>query len=182
MKNAIIFSGTGGQGIVSMGKMLADAAIESGKHALDYPSYGAEQRGGIAKSVVIIDDKEIVSPMAQKGGVLVAMTQNAYNTFINDLEPGGTLVYDSAMITKPIERTDIKKVAIPAGDLAIQIGSPRVANVIIIGALVFIGGYVTLDQIKDSLNTKFADKSETVRKLNEVALDKGFEIAKNLNK
>ena len=86
------------------------------------------------------------------------------------------------MITKPIERTDIKKVAIPAGDLAIQIGSPRVANVIIIGALVFIGGYVTLDQIKDSLNTKFADKSETVRKLNEVALDKGFEIAKNLNK
>lgn len=78
MKNAIIFSGSGGQGIMSMGTMLAQSAVESGKHAIYLPSYGAEQRGGSAKCVVIIDDAEIVSPMAKYAGLFVAMSDMGY--------------------------------------------------------------------------------------------------------
>ena len=99
MKNAIIFSGSGGQGIMSMGIMLAQSAVESGKHAVYLPSYGAEQRGGSAKCVVIIDDEEIVSPMTKYAGTFVALSDTGYNKFIDELEPGGLLIYDSALVT-----------------------------------------------------------------------------------
>ena len=78
MKNAIIFTGSGGQGVMSMGIMLAQSAVESGRHAVYLPSYGAEQRGGSAKCIVIIDKDEIISPMAGSGGVLVAMNNMGY--------------------------------------------------------------------------------------------------------
>lgn len=178
MKNAIIFSGSGGQGVMSMGIMLAQAAVESGRHAIYMPSYGPEQRGGSAKCTVIIDRDEIISPMAGSGGVLVAMNNMAYNKFINELEPGGTLIYDSAMLTAPIERDDIKTVPVPAVDIALGLGSAKVANVVVIGALIGMTGIISADEFKKSLDIKFASKSEAVRALNHEALKKGMELAK----
>lgn len=178
MKNAIIFSGSGGQGIMSMGNMLAQSAVESGKHAIYLPSYGAEQRGGSAKCVVIIDDQEIVSPMAKYAGIFVAMSDMGYNKFINELEPGGTLIYDSALVTCPIERDDIKVIAVPAGDMALELGSPKVANVIVNGVLIGLSNIVSRETFQESLDRKFASKSEKVRELNRAALEAGIEFAK----
>ena len=172
MKNAIIFSGSGGQGIMSMGIMLAQSAVESGKHAVYLPSYGAEQRGGSAKCVVIIDDEEIVSPMTKYAGTFVALSDTGYNKFIDELEPGGLLIYDSALVTSRIERDDITAVGIPAGDIALEVGSPKVANVII-GLM----GIVSQETFQQSLDLKFAKKSEEVRALNRKALQAGIDYA-----
>ena len=175
MKNAIIFTGSGGQGVMSMGIMLAQSAVESGRHAAYMPSYGPEQRGGSAKCTVVIDTEEIVSPMAGSGGVLVAMNNTAYKKFIGELEPGGTLLYDSTLVTVPIERTDIT--AIPADALALEVGSPRVANVIVIGALIALTGLVTPEEFQRSLDLKFAKKSDAVRAMNAEALKRGIAAA-----
>lgn len=178
MKNAIIFTGSGGQGVMSMGIMLAQSAVESGRHAAYMPSYGPEQRGGSAKCTVIIDNEEIVSPMAGSGGVLVAMNNGAYRKFIGELEPGGTLIYDSTLVTDKIEREDITAVGIPAGELALQVGSPRVANIIIIGALIARTGIITSEEFEHSLERKFAVKGEAVITLNRQALRCGLEASK----
>ena len=172
MKNAIIFSGSGGQGIMSMGIMLAQSAVESGKHAVYLPSYGAEQRGGSAKCVVIIDDEEIVSPMTKYAGTFVALSDTGYNKFIDELEPGGLLIYDSALVTSKIERDDITAVGIPAGDIALEVGSPKVANVII-GLM----GNVSQETFQQSMDLKFAKKSEEVRALNRKALQAGIDYS-----
>ena len=172
MKNAIIFSGSGGQGIMSMGIMLAQSAVESGKHAVYLPSYGTEQCGGSAKCVVIIDDEEIVSLMTKYAGTFVALSDTGYNKFIDELEPGGLLIYDSALVTSRIERDDITAVGIPAGDIALEVGSPKVANVII-GLM----GIVSQETFQQSLDLKFAKKSEEVRALNRKALQTGIDYA-----
>ena len=178
MKNAIIFSGSGGQGIMSMGTMLAQSAVESGKHAIYLPSYGAEQRGGSAKYVVIIDDAEIVSPMAKYAGLFVAMSDMGYKKFIDELEPAGTLICDSAMVTSKIERDDINVISIPAGDMAVELGEPRAANTIVMGAIIGITGLVSREAMMDSLDRKFAAKPDKVRETNKRALDLGIEYAK----
>lgn len=177
MKNAIIFSGSGGQGIMSMGIVLAQSAVEGGKHAEYLPSYGAEQRGGSAKCVVVIDDEEIVSPMAKTAGLFVAMSDMGYKKFINELEPHGTLICDSTLVTSEIERDDIKVIKIPAGDMAVELGEPRAANIIVIGAIIGITGVVSQETMHESLDRKFAKKSDKVRELNSRALDLGIEYA-----
>lgn len=178
MKNAIIFSGSGGQGVMSMGIMLAQAAVESGKHAAYMPTYGPEQRGGSAKCTVIIDEAEIVSPMAQFGRVLVAMNSVAYHKFINELEPGGTLIYDSTSITEEIERKDITAIAVPAADIALEIGSPKVANILVNGVLLGACGIVSPEDFQKSLDAKFARKGPEVCALNAKALQRGLELGR----
>lgn len=182
MKNAIIFSGSGGQGIMSMGIMLAQSAVESGKHAVYLPSYGAEQRGGSAKCIVIIDDNEIVSPMTRYSGTFVALSEPGYKKFISELEPGGILVYDSALVTTPIERSDISVIPVPAGDIAVEVGSPKAANVVIIGVLIGLTGIVSQETYQQSLDMKFAGKSESVRMLNRKALEEGVKFAAGICK
>lgn len=178
MSKTFIFSGSGGQGIMSMGTMLAQAALDSGRHAIYMPSYGPEQRGGSAKCVVSIDDNEIPCPMAEYGEVLVAMSKLAYDKFIYELKPGGVLLYDNTMITEEIERKDITAIPVPAGNLAIELGSPKIANVIVDGVLVGMTDIVTPEEFIKSLDMKFASKSEEVRALNKKAFEYGYELAK----
>lgn len=177
MSKTFIFSGSGGQGIMSMGTMLAQAAVESGKHAIYMPSYGPEQRGGSAKCVVMIDEDEVPCPMAEYGEVFVAMSMLAYNKFLYELLPGGVLIYDNTMIPQKIEREDIKAIPVPAGDLALEIGSPKVANVIVDGVLIGMTGIVSPEEFMQSLDMKFAGKSESVRELNRKAFDCGLKLA-----
>ena len=181
MRKTIIFSGSGGQGIMSMGTMLAQAAVESGKHAVYMPSYGPEQRGGSAKCVVIIDDEGVPCPMAEYGDALVALSMLAYNKFLYELKPGGLLLYDNTVITEPISRTDITAIPVPADDLAIEIGAPRSANVIVAGVLIGLLGLVSEEEFSRSLERKFASKSQSVKDQNTKALRKGLELGEKYN-
>lgn len=164
---------------MSMGTMLAQAAVECGRHAVYMPSYGPEQRGGSAKCTVIIDSADILSPMAKTGGILVAMSQLAYDKYIDTLEPGGILIYDNTMITGAIERGDITAIPVPAADLAREAGAPRAANVLVDGVLLGIRPVVSPEEFQKSLDAKFAKKSQDVRDSNTRAFNKGLELGKN---
>ena len=178
MKNAIAFTGAGGQGVISMGIILADSAVEHGKYASYVPRYGSEQRGGNAKCCVIIDDNEVVSPMVSKYGILIAMNQPSYNTFLPELEEGGVLIYNSSQVKPSETRDDVTFIAVPADDIAEELGSPKVANVIMSGALLGVTGLIDPEDFSKSLDRKFASKGEKACMLNREALKRGVELAR----
>ncbi len=174
MKKSFVFSGSGGQGIMSAGMMMAHAAIDMEKHATFLPEYGPEQRGGSAKCTVIISDGEIISPLTKKCDNLVAMNEQAYNKFKDDIKEGGILVVNSSRITKPIEREDVKVISVPVDDIALEVGNIKVANIVIIGALIGATDVVSKDIFVASLEEKFKAKKPEILEMNMKALEKGI--------
>lgn len=174
MKKSFVFSGSGGQGIMSAGMMMAHAAIDMKKHATFLPEYGPEQRGGSAKCTVIISDDEIVSPLTKKCDNLVAMNEQAYNKFKDDIKEGGILVVNSSRITSEINRDDVKVIAVPVDDIALEVGNIKVANIVIIGALIGATEIVSKDIFVASLEEKFKAKKPEILEMNMKALEKGI--------
>lgn len=174
MKKSFVFSGSGGQGIMSAGMMMAHAAIDMEKHATFLPEYGPEQRGGSAKCTVIISDGEIVSPLTKKCDNLVAMNEQAYNKFKDDIKEGGILVVNSSRITSEISRDDVKVIAVPVDDIALEVGNIKVANIVIIGALIGATEIVSKDIFVASLEEKFKEKKPEILEMNMKALEKGI--------
>lgn len=178
MKKSFVFSGSGGQGIMSAGMMLAHAAIDMQKHATFLPEYGPEQRGGSAKCTVIISDGEIVSPLTKKCDNLVAMNEQAYNKFQDSIKQGGTLVINSSRITSPVERDDVKVISVPVDDIALEVGNIKVANIVIIGALIGATDIVSKEIFVSSLEEKFKSKNPEILEMNMKALEKGIAFGK----
>ncbi len=174
MKNSFVFSGSGGQGIMSAGIMLAHAAIDMGKHATFLPEYGPEQRGGSAKCTVIISDSEIVSPLTKKCDNLVALNEQAYNKFNDSVKKGGNLIANSSLVTSEIARDDVNVISVPVDDIALEVGSIKVANVVIIGVLIGATGIVSKEIFVKSLEEKFKGKKPEILEMNMKALEKGI--------
>lgn len=174
MKKSFVFSGSGGQGIMSAGIMLAHTAIDMSKHSTFLPEYGPEQRGGSAKCTVIISDDEIISPLTKKCDTLVAMNEQAYAKFAESIKEGGLLVINSSRIKSEPDRNDVKILAVPVDDVALELGSVKVANTVIIGALIGATGIVSKEVFIKSLEDKFKTKKPEVLELNLKALEKGI--------
>ena len=168
MKKSLIFSGAGGQGVVSAGVMTAKAAVDAGKYATFLPEYGPEQRGGSAKCTVIISDDAIISPL----------TKQSFSKFTPQLKSGGILLLNSNRVTSPLKREDITAISVPVDDIAVEIGNPKVSNIVIIGALIGATGIVSEEEFLDSLKKKFASKAPVIMEMNEKALRKGVELGK----
>lgn len=179
MKQSFVFSGSGGQGIMSAGIMLAHAAIDEAKHATYLPEYGPEQRGGSAKCTVIISDGDIISPLTKKCDNLICMNELAYRKFAGDLKPGGLLVINSSRIINEEIRDDVRVLSVPVDDIALSLGNVRVANIVLIGALVGATDIVSKDVLVRSLEEKFKGKKPEILEMNMIALEKGIELAKN---
>lgn len=175
MKQSFVFSGSGGQGIMSAGITLAQTAIEMEKHSTFLPEYGPEQRGGSAKCTVIISDEEIISPLPKKCDTLIAMNELAYAKFIGDVKEGGTVVVNSSRI-KTIARDDVKTISVPVDDVALELGNVKVANTVLIGALIGATGIVSKEVVIESLSKKFKEKSPKIMELNIAAIEKGIEL------
>lgn len=174
MKTSFVFSGSGGQGIMSAGIMLAHAAIDMGKHATFLPEYGPEQRGGSAKCTVIISDDEIVSPLTKKSNNFVAMNEQAYNKFKDDVKEGGIMVLNSSRIASANDCGDVKAISVPVDDIALEVGNIKVANIVIIGALIGATGIVSKEVFVASLEEKFKEKKPEILEMNLKALEKGI--------
>ena len=140
MKFTLIISGSGGQGVMSIGMSLAGSAVEGGLHATFMPLYGPEQRGGSAKCTVIVSDSEIVSPLPKQSDGLIVMNETSFKKFTPELKPGGVLVRNINRTTSALKRTDIEVVDVPADDLAHELGSDKIANIILIGAMLGYSG------------------------------------------
>lgn len=137
MENRIIIAGSGGQGILFLGKLIAYSGMLDGKEVTWFPSYGAEMRGGTANCTVIVSDEMIGSPVIRNPDILIAMNEASYNRFSERLLAGGVLIYDSSLINVKDQRSDVKSIGVPATELSASLKNTKSANMIMMGA--FIG-------------------------------------------
>jgi len=155
----IVFSGFGGQGLMSLGKILAKAALISGKHTTCFPSYGAEVRSGTAHCFVKISDTRIGSPIMMEPDIAILLNQPSLDKFEKTIKPGGILILNSDLIQKGVERDDLNVKIFPLSSLALECGNIRVANVIALGLLA-------------SLRPELIEKGVIIRVLKELFTNK----------
>ena len=155
-------AGFGGQGVLSMGVILARAACGAGKFVSWYPSYGPEQRGGTANCGVVISGQPIGSPMVCAADVLVAMNRPSLEKFAGEVKPGGLLLYNAAIGEFPAPK-GVRALAVPAQELAKESGSPRASNVAMVGVLAALGGFGLPDAVyREAIAANFSGKEKVV--------------------
>ena len=156
--NKMFFAGSGGQGIMLMGQMVASAAILENKTTTFFPSYGPEMRGGTANCTVIVSDKPISSPIIFESDCVTAMNLPSMLKFEPTLKPGGVLLLNKSIIHQDAKRSDIKVYEIPANDIAAELGNPKIVNMIMLGAFVRTTGIVSADRIENVIRSTFGEK------------------------
>ena len=147
----MIFAGFGGQGVMSMGMMVAYAGMIEEKNVSWIPSYGPEMRGGTANCAVVVTADEIGSPIITEPDVVVAMNLPSMTKFEPMLKPGGMLIYNSSLIEREEGRDDITVIGVPANQLATELGNSRVANMVVMGTLLAKTEVVGTESIKKAL-------------------------------
>ncbi len=177
MQEELIFSGFGGQGALFAGMVLAYAGMDSGKNVTWIPSYGPEMRGGTAHVTVIISDEEIGSPVIRHPSAAVVLNNPSMEKYEPLVKEGGVLVYNSSLITTTPARPDIGYVAVPANDIATELGNVRMANMVALGALVALTGILPLEMVGQALREHLPESKRTMLKPNLQALERGAECA-----
>jgi len=170
-----IFAGFGGQGVLSMGLNLAQAAMLEGKNVTYLPAYGVEVRGGTANCTVAVSDEEIASPVASSPDFIVAMNQPSLIRFQNQIQSGGVLFYNSSLVEAEISRGDIDIIGVPASRVAEEMGSARSANMVMLGAFTRKSNLVTLDALFDGLKSALKNKTKLIG-INKKALTAGYDL------
>ena len=170
-----IFAGFGGQGVLSMGLNLAQAAMLEGREVTYLPSYGAEVRGGTANCTVAISDEEIASPVASSPEFVVVMNLPSLIRFQNQIQSGGILFVNSSLVEPQISRGDIDIVRIPANSVADELGSPKSANMVMLGAFTKKSNIVSLSSVIEALGSILGNKPKLIT-INEKALKAGYHL------
>ncbi|MCX6583560.1 MAG: 2-oxoacid:acceptor oxidoreductase family protein [Candidatus Aminicenantes bacterium] len=171
----MIFSGFGGQGVLSMGKLLAYAAMKEGKEVSWMPSYGPEMRGGTANCIVNISDEPISSPVVTAYDVVVALNLPSLRKFESRVKKGGILIWESSTIKQPPTRDDIKIYAIPAVDIASNdLKNVKVMNMLILGALVKSMAVVKTESLLLALKETLPARHHNLIPLNQQAIEMGM--------
>jgi 2-oxoglutarate ferredoxin oxidoreductase subunit gamma len=172
-----IIAGFGGQGVISMGLNLSQAAMLDGKHVTYLPSYGAEVRGGTANCTVSISDEEIASPVASSPDFVVAMNEPSAVRFQNMIQSGGLYFINSSLVNGQLSRGDITVIEVPANEITERIGNPRAANLVMLGAFVKKTSLVSLSGLIQGLKTTLGSKPKLIA-ANESALRAGYDFFK----
>jgi len=177
VQEEIIISGFGGQGSLFAGQLLAYAAMDQGVHVTWIPSYGPEMRGGKARCTVVVSDEEIGAPLVRRPSASIVLNIPSMEAFEPAMKPGGVLVVNSSMVPQKSERDDITVVYAPASDIATELGSVRLANVICLGALVEATGILPVESIAQALDAHLPERHRNLLALNKKALNKGAALA-----
>ncbi len=173
-----IFSGFGGQGALFAGQLLAYAGIAEGLYVTWFPSYGPEMRGGTAHCTVIVSEEEIGAPVIRNPSAAVVLNLPSLEKYGPLVKPGGVLVINSSLIPKTCERDDIRVISIPASDIAGEMGNVRMANLILLGALVEATGIVSPETVEQQLEAHLSARHREWLEPNKEALRKGAALAK----
>ena len=176
MKEEIIIAGFGGQGVLSMGKILAYAGLMEDKEVTWMPSYGPEQRGGTANVTVILSDTRISSPILNEYDTVVVLNQQSLDRFESKVKPGGVLIYDNYGIHKPPTRTDIKVYPIDAMEASFELKNSKGYNMIVLGALLKVKPMVTIENVLLGLKKSLPERHWHLLPENEQALRRGMEL------
>ena len=178
MERNLMVAGFGGQGVMTLGKFLAEATCEStDKNVTFFTSYGAEQRGGTANCYVVISDDDIGAPLGDRMDDLIVMNDPSLNKFLYKLVPGGTLFINSSIVKSDITRSDIKVVKAPVTELALELGSAKVLNIIMLGVYVGYTQVVPEDVVWRTIEHKLG-KKPALLPLNRQAFDLGLKLGR----
>jgi len=178
MKAEIVIAGFGGQGVLSMGKILAYSGLMEDKEVTWMPSYGPEQRGGTANVTVILSDNRISSPILNAYDMVVVLNQQSLDKFESKVKPGGVLLYDTYGIHQPPTRTDINIYPIDATEASIEMKNSKTFNMIVLGAMLKVNPMVTIDNVLKALKKTLPERHWHLLPLNEEALKKGATLVK----
>ena len=176
MKKEIIISGFGGQGVLSMGKILAYSGLMEDKEVTWMPAYGPEQRGGTANVTVIVSDDPISSPILSSYDVAIVLNQPALDKFQPKIKEGGILIYDGFGIINPPTRKDIKVYRIDAMDKAAEMKNSKVFNMIVLGGLLEVCPVISHDGVEKALYKTLPERHHGLIPLNMQALKEGAGI------
>ncbi|MGN1002202.1 MAG: 2-oxoacid:acceptor oxidoreductase family protein [Oscillospiraceae bacterium] len=171
MKCKMFLAGSGGQGTLAIGQMLAKAAMEEGKEVTWLPSYGPEMRGGTANCTVVISDKPISCPLIHEADVLVVMNLPSLLKFEDMVTPGGVLIINSSLVPEKAKRTDIRVLEVPANDRAAELGNEKCANIVMLGAILKETGIVKAETVRHQLEVMFSGRKAKFLPLNQKALE-----------
>lgn len=178
----IIFAGFGGQGVLSMGQIIAYAAMIEDKEVSWMPSYGPEMRGGTANCIVIVSEGRISSPIVTKFDSAVLLNQPSVEKFENAVKPGGLILYEESSILHPPVRTDIEIAAIPAIEEAVKLKKRQVANMILLGAFLEMRPLIKPENVLKALKKVLPERHHHMLPVNEQALLIGKQLAINGSK
>lgn len=176
MKEELIIAGFGGQGVLSMGKILAYSGLMQGQEVSWLPSYGPEMRGGTANVTVILSDDRISSPVVTKFDTAIVLNQPSLDKFESAVKPGGTLIYDGNGITKHPERTDINIFRVDATAKAAELKMPKTFNMIVLGGFLKIKPIVKIENVIEGLKKSLPPRHHHLISKNKEAINIGTEL------
>ena len=178
--NKIFCAGFGGQGIMSMGQLLAYASMLEEKKVTWCPSYGPEMRGGAANCTVVISDEEIGSPtIGSDATASVVMNLASFYKFTDVVAPNGSVYINASLIKEKVKRNDVRVYYIPANEIAVEIRNPKLANIVMLGALNEAEKLVDTESILEAFQKVFGASKEKYSSVNKEALHKGAEYVKS---
>jgi len=174
MTEKIIASGFGGQGVILIGQIISYTALKAGYNATWIPSYGPEMRGGTANCSFVISSDEIGSPIVHEPTVLICMNQPSLEKFGHAVKPGGLVIHNIPMVQDTLNRTDVEMLAVPANDIAAEMGNQKLINMVAVGAFMSKRNFLDLDSVIDSLADKIGPKKDLLER-NRRAITAGME-------
>jgi 2-oxoglutarate ferredoxin oxidoreductase subunit gamma len=180
MTQEIIIAGFGGQGVLSMGKIMAYSGVMQDMEVSWMPSYGPEMRGGTANVTVILSDERISSPILQMFDTAIILNQQSMDKFESKVKPGGTLIYDSNGITHFPTRKDINIFHIPAAKEAGRMGNIKTFNMIILGGFLKIFPIMKMENVIKGLKKSLPERHHKLVPMNQDAINRGMEIVETV--
>ncbi|GHU63765.1 2-oxoacid:ferredoxin oxidoreductase subunit gamma [Clostridia bacterium] len=180
IKNKITIAGSGGQGALSMGQMIAYAGLKEGLEATWLPSYGAEMRGGTANCSVIISEVEIPYPIVTEPDYCIVMNLPSLLKFESIVRPGGILIINSSMIPEKATREDLSVFYVPADEIAEEEKNPRGANMVLLGVYITIAGSIKEESIAAIIDKTFTGSKARFAESNKQLVTRGIEYGKNI--
>jgi 2-oxoglutarate ferredoxin oxidoreductase subunit gamma len=176
MQSEVQFAGFGGQGVMLMGQILAEAAMQEGHEVVWIPSYGPEMRGGTAYCTVVISDRPIGSPIIRNPQHLVAMNRPSLEKFAPSVKPNGVVFINASIIPVGANRSDVDELRVPIIEIAQEVGNLKTANIVALAAFVARSRIVSFEALTESVKGKFADKAKLIP-INLKALEAGRRAA-----
>lgn len=181
MTEEIIIAGFGGQGVLSMGKILAYSGIMEDKEVTWFPSYGPEMRGGTANVMVILSDSRISSPVLHEFDTAIILNQQSMDKFEKAVKPGGVLIYDPNGVIHAPTRKDISIYKVEGTRAAVEMGNPKVFNMIVLGGYLKVKPVINLANVERGLQKSLPERYHKLIPLNLEAIRKGQEILERVN-
>ena len=178
MEKQFLIAGFGGQGVLLIGQLVAKTAMAEGREVSWMPSYGPEMRGGEANCAVVISTEAIGSPLVSEPDILVAMNKPSLRKFLPRMKPGGLLLYNSSLIENPALRADVRVVAVPCNAIADSLSTPRVANMVMLGALQAASRLFSTESLITVMTEWLGQKKAYLLEVNKQALGMGKALVK----